>query len=197
MQNESGFVSRLRKREEKAFTELYTENGTALYNYIRCRVRGNAEAAEDILAEVFSDAIDHVAALTPLHNVRAWLFRIAKSKVADHFRRLAKEGKWRTGTPVETVANGKGHGLDPALQYSSAAEKAVVRAAFAELPDDYREVLRRMYIEEESMKQIAAALERSEKSVESLLYRARMGLEAGLARLAREHGRHTTGGNDG
>ena len=192
MNVDGDFIARLRKREEAAFTELYRKTGTMLYNYILCRVGRNQEAAEDILSDVFSDAVNYASSLTPLHNIQAWLFRIAKSKVADHFRRLQKEGKWRTGTPVEVVADGKGSGIDPAQQLVTAAEKEVVNGAFALLRADYQEVLRRMYIEEQSVKDIARELGRSEKSVESLLYRARKDLEQALARLQKGLGGRVT-----
>jgi RNA polymerase sigma-70 factor (ECF subfamily) len=185
-------IARLRKREEDAFTELYRQTGTMLYNYILGRVGRNEDAAEDILSEVFSDAVNYASSLTPLHNVQAWLFRIAKSKVADHFRRMQKEGKWRTGTPVEAVADRKGGGTDPAQQLVTAAERQVVNGAFALLRADYREVLRRMYVEEQSVKDIAREMKRSEKSVESLLYRARKDLEQALARLQRGLGGRVT-----
>jgi RNA polymerase sigma-70 factor (ECF subfamily) len=112
--------------------------------------------------------------------------------VADYFRRLQKEGKWRTGTPVEAVANGKASGQDPARQLVAAAEKQVVTGAFALLPASYQEVLKRMYIEEQSVKEIAREMSRSEKSVESLLYRARRDLEKALARLRKGLGGRVT-----
>ncbi|MBN1523420.1 MAG: RNA polymerase sigma factor [Spirochaetales bacterium] len=186
MRYDSGFVARLKKREEQAFKELYEYTGTRLYNYILFRSGRNSHAAEDILAEVFCDAVDYAGSLTPLHNVEAWLWRIAKSKIADHFRRLGKEGKWHSATEVETLSNNKGPGRDPEAQVMENEDKHTVQAAFAQLPDEYREVLTRMYVEEESMKEIAKILGKTEKSVESLLYRARKQLEKELARLQKD-----------
>ncbi|RPJ06243.1 MAG: sigma-70 family RNA polymerase sigma factor, partial [Spirochaetaceae bacterium] len=166
MKYESGFISRLREREEEAFRELYEKTGIPLYNYILYRTGRNAHAAEDILAEVFADAVDYASSLTPLHNVEAWLWRITKSKIADFFRRLVRDGKWYSGTDVETLACGRGPGKNPEEQTLETEEKQVIRAAFAELPEEYRDVLKRMYIGDESMRQIASASGKTEKAVE-------------------------------
>jgi RNA polymerase sigma factor (sigma-70 family) len=183
MKYESGFIARLRNREEEAFRELYEKTGTPLYNYILYRSGRNTHAAEDIMAEVFADAVDYAASLTPLHNVEAWLWRIAKSKIADYFRRLSRDGKWHSSTDVESLASSRGPGKNPEDQTLETEEKQVIRAAFAQLPVEYRDVLQRMYLEEESMRQIAAEFGKSEKAVESLLYRARNQLEKELLRM--------------
>jgi RNA polymerase sigma-70 factor (ECF subfamily) len=183
MKQEKEFLTGLRERGAAELTRLYEENAILLYNYILGRVRGNADAADDILSTVFCDAIDHVASLTPLHNVRAWLFRIAKSKIADHFRRLARESKWKEHADVETVPNGKGHGRDPEVLFIAGEESFIIRAAFASLADVHRDVLERMYVHGTSMREIAEATNRTEKSVESLLYRARKELERAIESL--------------
>jgi RNA polymerase sigma factor (sigma-70 family) len=183
MQFEKSFISRLRQKDEQAFTELYRRTGTMLYNFILYRVGQDAEAAEDILSEVFSDAVSYSTSLTPLHNIEGWLVQIAKSKVVDHYRVLKREGKWRSGTPVETVADDKGMGRDPALQHVSAADQAAVGEAFTALTPKHREVLKRMYVDGQNVKDIACAMGRSEKGIESLLYRARIDLEAKLASI--------------
>jgi RNA polymerase sigma-70 factor (ECF subfamily) len=183
MKWEKEYLAGLRQRGEAELTRLYEENALLLYNYILGRVRGNADAAEDILSTVFCDAIDHAGSLTPLHDVRAWLFRIAKSKIADHFRRLERESRWKQHADVDTVPNGKGHGRDPEVQFISGEESLIVKAAFASLAEAQRDVLERMYVRGESMKEIAEATKRTEKSVESLLYRGRKELVRAIALL--------------
>jgi DNA-directed RNA polymerase specialized sigma24 family protein len=108
---EKSFITRLRKKEEKAFTILYEKTSLQLYNYIIKQVYYNEEIAEEVLVNVFSDAISYAFSLTPLHNVEAWLFRIAKCKLADYFRQSARDRKLRIATPVDIVPNYKGSGM--------------------------------------------------------------------------------------
>ncbi len=169
----AAFIARLRRKEEKAFTELYKLTGKTIYNYILNRVGRNADAADDLLSEVFSDAIDYAGTLTPLHNVVGWLMRIAQSKVVDHYRAHRKETVWRTGEQVEALADSKGLGRDPAAGYMERADAAVVGEAFTALKPRDQEVLRRMYLEDQSVRDIACSLGRSEKAIEGMLYRAR------------------------
>jgi DNA-directed RNA polymerase specialized sigma24 family protein len=103
MRFEYSFISRLRKKEEEAFTILYQKTCRQLYDYIIKRVDYDGETAEEMLIDVFSDAVTYAFSLTPLHNVEAWLFRIAKSKLADHFHRAARVKKWRIGTQIHIL----------------------------------------------------------------------------------------------
>jgi RNA polymerase sigma-70 factor, ECF subfamily len=183
MQFGNDFIARLRQREEKAFTELYRGMGNILYNYILSRVGGESASAEDILSEVFSDAVDYISSLTSLHSVQAWLYRITKSKVADHYRSKQKEKSWRSRISVDILPAGTESRSDPAQELVSIAERQVVSGAFALLSVKKQEVLRRMYVEEQSVKEIAMTMNCSIKSVESLLFRARKDLEEALARL--------------
>ncbi|HEQ71721.1 MAG TPA: RNA polymerase sigma factor [Spirochaetia bacterium] len=186
MDFDSGFIGRLKRRETAAFTALYTETETMLFNYLLCRTGGNRVWAEDLLQEVFSDALSHTGSLTPFHNVKAWLFRIARSKVADHFRRLERNGKWKSGVPVEELPGEKGGSRNPETKLLEEEHAAMVRAAFSRLSDAERELLEKKYVEDLSMREISALYGKSEKAIESLLYRARKELETILGSLEKE-----------
>jgi RNA polymerase sigma-70 factor (ECF subfamily) len=186
MEFDSDFINRLRHRETEAFTILYQETETELYNYLLYRTGGNRTWAEEILSDIFCDAIDHAASLTPFHNVNAWLFRIARSKTADHFRRLAREGKWKSGRLVENIPNGKGHGKNPETFFLEQEHAAKVKAAFARLSSTERELLQKKYVEGLSMKELSVRYGKSERSIESLLYRARKTLLNILDKLEKE-----------
>ncbi len=80
MEINGAFIKQLRQRDNNAFKTLYMETKTMLYNYILYKVNGSVSVAEDILSEVFVNAIDYAGSLTVTHNVTAWLYRIAKAK---------------------------------------------------------------------------------------------------------------------
>jgi RNA polymerase sigma factor (sigma-70 family) len=70
-----------------------------LQRFIRRRVDDVADA-EDILQEVFSELVESTRMLQPIEQVGAWLFRVARYRIIDRFR------KWRqtvsTSDPVGT-----------------------------------------------------------------------------------------------
>jgi RNA polymerase sigma-70 factor (ECF subfamily) len=186
MKFDSQFISRLRKRETEAFTILYEESETMLYNYVLYRVSGNKNLAEGILSDIFCDAIAYCSSLTPLHNVTAWLLRIAKSKIADHFRKQAKHKKWKSRQAVETVAASKGHGKDPQTRLLEQEHSLLVQTAFTRLTAMERDLLQKKYVKQMSIKQLGMHYGKSEKSIESLLYRARKELKKRLKQLENE-----------
>ncbi len=176
MKFDSGFINRLRQKDTDAFRDLYFECSDGLYKYILFKVFGQVEAAEDILSEVFCDAINYSAALTAAHNIYSWLFRIARSKIADYFRKkriISKTIRAKTILSAEII---DGHILDHASPEKILLKKEnllFISAVFERLPQNYRTILNKKYLENMSVEKIAENLDKSCKSVESVLFRAR------------------------
>jgi RNA polymerase sigma-70 factor (ECF subfamily) len=156
-----------------------------IYNYILYRVSGVATAAEDIQSEVYCDVIAHVPSLTLTHNVKAWIFRIARSKIANHFRTLQKEHKWQIKSTPEDLNLDSGPDT-PEFSLLLKEHKLLIHSAFLRLDEIQREVLRLKYLENNSVKEIAEKSGKSEKSIESVLYRARKEFTRELRLLSRE-----------
>jgi RNA polymerase sigma factor (sigma-70 family) len=66
--------------------EVFKEKGAELFSFIRRRVRSD-EDAEDILQEVFYQYHKAVSLLSPIENVYAWLYRAARNKIIDLWRK--------------------------------------------------------------------------------------------------------------
>src|SRR6185295_17338008 len=79
------------QRDRARFSELYEEYFELVYAYVARRTR-NREEAEDLTAEVFRKAFEHLPRFkwtgAPF---AAWLFRIASNLVADRAKRTARE----------------------------------------------------------------------------------------------------------
>lgn len=72
-------------RKDQTITRVVAEYGKRLFSFIRGRVSTN-EDAEDILQEVwyqFSRVID----VQPIEQISGWLFRVARNKVTDNYRK--------------------------------------------------------------------------------------------------------------
>jgi RNA polymerase sigma-70 factor, ECF subfamily len=184
MEFTGAFIKRLRQRDTDAFQTLYTETKTMLYNYILYKVNGAREIAEDILSEVFVNAINYAGSLSLTHNVRAWLYRIAKTKVVDYIRRLGKQQKIVDACTSQTLTAPRIESPEDVLLKSE--YRGLLRAAFCTISPDYQEVLQKKYIEELSVRGIARNIQKSEKAVEAMLYRGRKELLKSITGLAKE-----------
>lgn len=83
--------------QDRRISEVFAREATRLGQFIRSRV-SDVGVAEDILQDVFSQFIEAERLVQPIEQVGAWLFRVARNKVTDWFRRK----KPLTRAPVET-----------------------------------------------------------------------------------------------
>ena len=145
--------------------------------YVATRV--GCDAAEDITAEVFGAAFRALQRCPspatcgePHDPARAWLFGIARHKVADHCRRH------RDNLPLSENLQVHG-GPEAAAEAREVAQ--VLRQILDLLPPLQKEALLLKYVEQLSLTEISLALGKSETAISQLLYRARQS--------ARAHGR--------
>ncbi len=82
--------------QDRRISEAFTREATRLGQFIRGRV-SDAGVAEDILQDVFSELIEAERLVQPIEQVGAWLFRVARNRITDWFRRKKPE----TRAPVE------------------------------------------------------------------------------------------------
>src|SRR5512143_2325725 len=74
------------KDDPGAFARLYDIYVQPVYRYLYSRV-GTMHDAEDLTSQTFLAALEHLPRYRERGHFAAWLFRIARSKVLDHFRR--------------------------------------------------------------------------------------------------------------
>src|SRR5438132_1458608 len=70
---------------EDHLTWAYQTHVTAIYQYIYSRV-GNRPDAEDLTAQVFMKAISGMRSDVSVPELRSWLYRVAQTTLADHWR---------------------------------------------------------------------------------------------------------------
>jgi RNA polymerase sigma-70 factor, ECF subfamily len=185
MRNEQAeLIVKLREGDPAAFRVLYRETRSMLYQYALYKLNGNQEAAEDAVADAYVDAIDHAKGLSLNHNLNAWLYRIAHAKIVDYVRKQTRRGQWvrRAGPLVEAGRGNEG----PEEIVFKEEDKRLIRAAYFSLDSPTRELLRRKYHERASVREIALQEGKTEKAIESLLYRAKKELGEVLAKIGEE-----------
>src|SRR6266545_1457348 len=76
--------------QDRQITEIISEERSRLRNFIRRRVPDPADV-EDILQEVFYELVEANRLLMPIDHVTGWLFRVARNRITDLFRKKKPE----------------------------------------------------------------------------------------------------------
>src|ERR1700752_1972163 len=78
-------------QNERLIEAIHREQGR-LRNFIRQRVEDEADA-EDILQDVFYEFIEAYRLMKPIEQAGAWLFRVARNRIIDRFRKRSREAQ--------------------------------------------------------------------------------------------------------
>ena len=133
-----------------------------LRNFIRKRVADVGDA-EDILQEIFYELVEAYPLMKPVEQVGAWLFRVARNRITDLFRKRKREASRTDPTAVEK--NGEWAILEdllpspdigPEAAYARSVLVEELDAALDELPEEQREVFVAHEVEGRSFKELAA-----------------------------------------
>src|SRR3954465_11677990 len=76
--------------QDQRISEVVTREQSRLRNFIRRRVPDPRDA-EDILQDVFYELVEANRLLMPIEHVTGWLFRVARNRITDLFRKKAPE----------------------------------------------------------------------------------------------------------
>ena len=156
-------------------TEVVKREQGRLGNFIRRRVPDPRDA-EDILQEVFYELVEANRMLMPIDHVTGWLFRVARNRITDLFRKKKPESFSDAAVADE---NDELLQLEELLPSPDAGAEALyarnllldeLELALDELPEEQREVFVAHELEGRSFKEIAAD---SGVSVNTLLSRKR------------------------
>ena len=151
----------LMAEQDQRISETIDREKTRLRNFIRKRV-ADQDDAEDILQEVFYELVETYRLMKPIEQVGAWLFRVARNRITDLFRKRKPEAS--TNDPVaeeegefltlEDLLPSRDAG--PEAAYARTVLLAELEDALEELPDEQREVFLAHEIEGRSFKDLAA-----------------------------------------
>lgn len=148
--------------QDQRISEAISRDESRLRQFIRKRVSEPGDA-EDILQDVFYELVEAYRMMKPVEQVTAWLFRIARNRIIDLFRKRRSEGL-ATG-PVTLSEDGEPLPLTDLLPSRDAGpEAAYARTvlveelddALEELSEEQREVFIAHEIEGYSFREIAA-----------------------------------------
>src|ERR1700740_3715332 len=76
--------------QDRRISDIFAEERSRLSNFIRRRVPDPSDA-EDIVQEVFYELVEANRLLMPIEHVTGWLFRVARNRITDLFRKKKPE----------------------------------------------------------------------------------------------------------
>ena len=141
--------------------DAIAKQGPRLRRFVRRRVADAAEA-EDILQDVFAELIEAWRAPQPIEEVGAWLFRVARNRITDLFRK--KKAETFSGATQENE-DGERLQIEDLLPSPEAGPEALyfrnalfdeLELALDELPAEQREVFVAHEIQGRGFKELAA-----------------------------------------
>ena len=149
------------EQDERITTAIAQEQGR-LRNFIRRRVADESEV-EDILQDVFYELVAAYRLMKPIEQVSAWMFRVARNRIIDLFRK--KKPAASTSDPLAVAEDEEPLLLEDLLPSPEAGPDAAyargvlldeLDAALDELPEEQREVFVAHELEGRSFKELAA-----------------------------------------
>jgi RNA polymerase sigma factor (sigma-70 family) len=154
-------LDRMSNEQDRRISEAIEREQARLRNFIRKRVPNRGDA-EDILQEVFYSLVEAYRLMDPIEHVGAWLFRVARNRITDLFRKKKPEA---FADAIAIAEDGDKLLLEDLLPSPDAGpEAAYARSVLLEelddaldgLPEEQREVFIAHEIEGRSFKELAA-----------------------------------------
>jgi len=161
--------------QDRQISEIIARERLRLRNFIRRRVPDPADA-EDIVQEVFYKLVEANRLLMPIEHVTGWLFRVARNRITDLFRKK-KPGTFsdeatqsEDGEVLQVEDLWPSPDAGPEALYVRNVVLDELELALEELPEQQREVFVAHELEGRSFKEMAAE---TGVSVNTLLSRKR------------------------
>ena len=168
-------VSEILGGQRERFQELVQKHQKMVYGVAWSQL-GNADLAEEAAQQTFVKAYCCLATLRDTSKFKGWLATIARNVSVSLGRTRRRE-----------LSNSLRWEIEPAEKINSGSEERAnltdeLRMTLANLPEAHRQVLTLFYLEDQSIKKVAAALDVSEAAVKTRLNRARNLLRQELER---------------
>jgi RNA polymerase sigma-70 factor (ECF subfamily) len=177
---------------ERSLEQLYSAHVDGLYAFVFYRVGRDPALAEDVVQETFFVALSRIEDFQPERGSLAnWLHTLSRNVIRDHLRahRRAEELAAQWERIDRSLAQ-----IFEALDQTPLTDEIMARAetrdmvgmTIANLPENYRDVLQRKYVDGHSVEALSGELGLSPAAVKSLLARARRAFRETFSALTRE-----------
>lgn len=160
-------------KKEQFFIDVYRIYFDEVYRYIFVRAGLNPTIAEDITQEVFLDVFKGLDKFKGLCSERTWVFKIARNKLYDFYRKQYGQHFESICMDDETSVQISDSKQDIEWIMERAYESECISVCMNRLPQHYKLTLLLKYVDGRSVKEIAAITDKSCKSIDNILQRAK------------------------
>jgi RNA polymerase sigma-70 factor (ECF subfamily) len=178
--DDAELVRRAQQGSSNAIGTLYDRHQLHIYRFVWSRVR-HQQTAEDMTGEIFTRMVTSLSTYQDTGiPFRAWLYRIARNLIVDHFRQHGE----RLPLPLDAVENmtEETDNMDSIVQQKITVE--YVEQALDRIDPEQREVVMMRFLVGLPLKEVAVTLNKTVPAVKSLQHRGlaalRVALQAGV-----------------
>ncbi len=159
----------------KTYSNIYDKYVDKIYRFVVLKVKSQ-EIAEDLTSEVFLRGWQSFKGKNDkIENMQAFLYQIARNLLADHYREASKAQL--VSVEYAPITDSSQNLEEKAFLQSDLKQ---VKAALANINEDYREVIIWYYLDELKVPEIAKMLDKSEGTTRVLIHRALKALKSEL-----------------
>jgi RNA polymerase sigma factor (sigma-70 family) len=154
--------------------KVYRDERSALLGFIRSRT-GSLDEAEDLLQDVFFQAIRAASVTEPIENVVGWLYTIARNKIIDRYRRkknIVSLQQEREDVTLEELLIDSGIDIEKEMIRQAVMDALI--EALEELPAEQRDAFIQQAIDGKTFREIS---ERSGVPLNTLIARKRYAVQ--------------------
>jgi RNA polymerase sigma-70 factor (ECF subfamily) len=177
--------------DEAAFAVFFEEHFPRLYRFALVRMHDAADAAEEVVQAALCTAISKLGTFRGEATLFTWLCTFCRHEISAYYHRARRqppttelvEQSVEVSAALESLWVLIGDGPEDVLQRSETAR--LVHVTLDRLPGRYADALEWKYVDNLSVKEIAARLGLSPKAAESLLTRAREAFRDGFSTVMR------------
>lgn len=143
------YVRRLQRRDQQAFSELYTNIIDRLYRYIAWRYHLDRQGVYDLLGDFFVKLRDRIDRVNPEQPLEPWIWTVFRNFVADYFK--TKKYTVRLDGLEDMLQD---TALDPLQQTQQLTQLQRIYTVLDQLDDISKEIVILRYVEDLSFDEI-------------------------------------------
>jgi RNA polymerase sigma-70 factor (ECF subfamily) len=167
-------------KQREIFSGIYDQYIDKIYRFIFLKV-SSQPIAEDLTSETFLkgwEAFQNQGTNErKIENIQAFLYQIARNLVTDFYR---EKGRTQTISAENLRIVDPSANLEEKAEFSSDFEQ--IKVSLADLKEDYQEIIILHYINDLSIKEIAATLNKPEGTIRVMIHRGLNSLRAKLTK---------------
>jgi RNA polymerase sigma-70 factor (ECF subfamily) len=178
-QNDQRIKDGLLKGDESVLAEFYERFFPHLYRYIYYRVGRDHHHAEEVVHDTLVEALEKIERFEPeLGSLESWLITTSRNRIRSLNNSLgrarSRETSWgMLEGELDTIFADLAQENEQHAAIERDDLKNLVGLVMGSLPEDYSKMLEMKYIDDMSTREMANAMDKTEKAVESKLTRAR------------------------